>query len=81
MRTNWISQKYTSDTKTQLRNVTSLTLYNSGNSKVFFRYQWLKPEQIYVLEGDGSATDIDFEIAFEGGKGEVILNYRSLKKC
>ena len=31
------------------------------------------------MEGDGSASDIeDFEILFDGNKGEVLLDYRTI---
>lgn len=80
-KTKWIIQRIFSDTAFLLKGVTSLTLYNAANSKVSFRERTLEKGDYYQFDGDGTATDIDFEIAFEGGHGEAILDYRALQKC
>lgn len=81
LRTNWITQKIHSNTHLHLKRVTSLTLINTGNTPLVFREQTLAPEQIFVLEGDGSYSDIELEIRFETGSGQAILNYRSVLNC
>ena len=81
LKTKWITQKIFSDTAFLLKGVTSLTLYNAGNSKVSFRERTLEKGDYYQFDGDGTATDIDFEITFEDGHGEAILDYRALQKC
>jgi len=65
-------QKIFSDTAFLLKGVTSLTLYNAANSKVSFRERTLEKGDYYQFDGDGTATDIDFEISFEGGHGEAV---------
>lgn len=77
IKTGWTTQKLSKNTRFDLKNVTSLTLLNAGKSKIFFREQTLEPEQTYVLEGDGSQSDIELDIVFENGEGLAILDYRS----
>lgn len=77
-RTNWVTQKFYQNKQFKLKNVTSFTLTNTGKSLVFFRERVLKPNEIFVLEGDGSFCDFELEIEFENQKGEVILDYRCL---
>lgn len=78
-KTGWITQRITENTRLSLRNITSLSLYNSGESIVHFRNRSIPPKSYFVMEGDGSASDIeDFEILFDGNKGEVLLDYRTI---
>lgn len=81
-RTNWITQKFTSNTSIQIRNVTSFTLLNAGNTPLKFRERVLEPQQFFLLEGDGSYSDIELNIEFEKGDNPcAILDYRSVLKC
>lgn len=80
-KSKWNTQKIYSNSSFFLKGVTSLTLYNSGESKVYFRERTLEKGDYYLLEGDGTASDIDLEISFENGRGEAILDYRALQKC
>lgn len=81
MKTNWITQKIFQDITIHLKGVVSLTLFNSGKKPLYFREQVVEPGQTYLLEGDGSHSDIDLDIRFENGQGEALLNYRALKQC
>ncbi len=84
-KTNWITLKLTSDATIELKEVTSFTLHNVGNCNVIFRERIIEPEQSFVLEGDGSYSDIDFKIEFQRtaflNEPAAILDYRSLLKC
>ena len=80
-KTQWNTQKVYSNNLLSSTGVTSLTLHNAGESKVFFRERILEKGDYYLLEGDGSYSDIDLEITFENGQGEAILDYRALTKC
>lgn len=80
-KTQWNTQKVYSNTYFHLKGVTSLTLHNAGESKVFFRERMLEKGDYYLLEGDGSYSDIDLDITFENGSGEAILDYRALINC
>ena len=51
-KSKWNTQKIYSNTSFFLRGVTSLTLYNSGESKVYFRERTLEKGDYYLLEGD-----------------------------
>lgn len=81
VKTNWITQKIHSDTILKLPRVTSFTLINKGDSRIFFREEEIAPNEIYVLEGDGSISNIELDIRFENGKGKAVLNYRSVINC
>lgn len=81
VKTNWITQKIHSDTLIKLPRVTSFTLVNIGDSPIFFREQTLLKNEMFVLEGDGSVSNIELDIRFENGKGTAILNYRSVINC
>lgn len=65
----------------ELQGVTSLTLVNEGDTSLYFRERTLKKGEIFVMEGDGSASQVSFSVEFEGGKGSALLDYRVLKKC
>ncbi len=80
-KTNWNTQKVYTNTSFFLEGVTSLTLFNAGENKVYFRERTLEKGDYYLFEGDGTCTDIDLVITFEKGQGEAILDYRALQKC
>lgn len=80
-KTNWITQQLFADTTLHLKGVTSLTLHNVGEQKVYFRHREFGKGESFLFEGDGTASDVEIDIKFDTGKGIAILDYRALVKC
>ena len=77
------TNKVTRNERFNLRNVTSLTIVNGGATDITVFGQVIAPVSatssgVFVMAGDGTYTDLDFEIQFSGGTGLAYLNYRSL---
>lgn len=75
--------KVTRNESFNLKNVTSLTIVNSGVTDITVFGQVIQPVSatssgVFVMAGDGTYSDLDFEIQFSGGTGLAYLNYRSL---
>jgi len=93
-KSGFLSQKfYANSGKMPLKDVTSLTVSNYGNTEVTvtiadvarivpaFNPAIGVPFGSFNIQGDGTACDIVITIEFTGGSGECILDYRTFKTC
>jgi len=70
-----------------LKGVTSLTISNHGSSAVNVFGRTLPAMSganpaCFKIDGDGSQTDLDFPIEFDGDKGGLVyIDYRAIINC
>lgn len=84
-KTGYYTEQYTQDFSKKLKDITSLSISNVGETDSTLIIQGvkriIKPKQIFVIEGDGSYSDVDFKFTFDGGSGIGIVDYRQIKQC
>lgn len=84
-RTGYYTEQYTQDYSKKLKDITSLSISNVGETDLKLTVQGvnriIKPKQMFVIEGDGSYSDLDFKFTFDGGSGIAIVDYRQIKQC
>ena len=94
-KTGLLSRAIQSDTRFSETNITSLTVSNHGDTVMTvtqggvsrtipaFRDDIGVPFGSFNIPGDGTMSDIEIEISFEGGAGKAIIDYRKvqIKTC
>lgn len=84
-RTGYYTEQYSTGYNKNLKDITSLSISNVGLTDLTLTIQGVKrivkPNQVFVIEGDGSYSDLDFKFSFDGGSGLAIIDYRQIKQC
>ncbi|HRB72435.1 hypothetical protein [Flavobacterium sp. UBA4197] len=83
IKTGYRHVRVTSDRTFNLTGVTSLTVSNHGGTKLKVFDRELpaiigKNPACFKIDGDGTQSDLDFIIEFEGGRGEAYLDYKRI---
>lgn len=93
LKSGFTSIQINSDGPQYLKDITSLTISNYGNSELTvivndvprivpaFNPAIGVPYGSFNIPGDGTACEIKLELKFTGGIGKAILDYRKLKNC
>lgn len=86
-KTGYNYRRVTRNERFSLKGVTSITISNCGDSDVDVFGRTL-PAMVGVnpacfkIDGDGSQTDLDFTIEFDGDKGGLVyIDYRAIINC
>ena len=89
LKTGTEARTFTKDEVIKLKNVTSLSISNQGETEIVVNLDNV-PETLpkydtdngfapsFDIPGDGSYSDFDITLKFTGGTGKAILRYRSV---
>lgn len=81
-KSRFVTVEFFGETILHLTNISSLTMMNVGTSVVTFRGRELQQGEQFLMDGDGTASDIDIEFDFDNtGTNHLLMDYRVVQDC
>ncbi|MEO4005795.1 hypothetical protein [Flavobacterium sp. CAU 1735] len=82
-KTNFVSMEISGNHAFKVKSVTSLSISNHGDTdlhvfgRVIPAISGVNPSR-FVIDSDGTETDMDFPLKFDTGKGRAYIDYKCL---